>query len=167
MLLRFSALLSLVSFGAVFGFFYAWVCSTMWGLDQIDPNVAITAMQGMNASVRNEVFAVTFFGTPFYAALTAFLAWRAGYRDVAWIFAGAGGLYIAGGMVLTMSQNVPMNEALALVPHTVDAETAAQIWNDYSPRWQVFNQIRTVLCAGCLALAGWGLLRLGADVKQA
>lgn len=167
MLLRFSALLSLLSFGAVFGFFYAWVCSTMWGLDQIDPNVAITAMQGMNASVRNEIFAVTFFGTPFYAALTAILAWRAGYRDVAWIFAGAGVLYVAGGMILTMSQNVPMNEALALVPDTVDIEAAAQIWTDYSPKWQMFNQIRTVICAGCLALAGWGLLRLGADAKQA
>ena len=42
---------------AIFGFFYAWVCSTMWGLDQTDPVVAITAMQAMNASVRNAVFA--------------------------------------------------------------------------------------------------------------
>lgn len=50
--------------GAIFGFFYAWVCSTMWGLDAADPRVAISAMQAMNASVRNIVFAPAFFGTP-------------------------------------------------------------------------------------------------------
>lgn len=38
------SMLSLLLTGAIFGFFYAWVCSTMWGLDQIDPNVAIEAM---------------------------------------------------------------------------------------------------------------------------
>ena len=50
--------------GAIFGFFYAWVCSTMWGLDEADPRVAIAAMQAMNASVRNAVFFPAFFLTP-------------------------------------------------------------------------------------------------------
>lgn len=41
------ALLSLLFSGAMFGFFFAWVCSTLWGLDAADPNVAIAAMQAM------------------------------------------------------------------------------------------------------------------------
>jgi uncharacterized membrane protein len=60
----FSTLISLHSLllcGAIFGYFYAWICPTPWGLDQIDPNTAITAMQAMNASVRNVVFAPVFF----------------------------------------------------------------------------------------------------------
>ncbi len=49
------AITSITLSGAIFGFFYAWVCSTMWGLDQADPRVAIASMQAMNASVRNAV----------------------------------------------------------------------------------------------------------------
>ena len=42
------SMLALVSIGGIFGFFYAWVCSTMWGLDASDPRVAMQAMQAMN-----------------------------------------------------------------------------------------------------------------------
>ena len=49
MLTRSLVLGSLLFCGAIFGFFYAWVCSTMWGLDSADPRVAIAAMQAMNA----------------------------------------------------------------------------------------------------------------------
>ena len=38
---RYSAYVSLVLTAAIFGFFYDWVCSTMWGLDAGDPRVAI------------------------------------------------------------------------------------------------------------------------------
>lgn len=64
----------LLSAAAIFGFFYAWVCSTMWGLDQVSSRVAIEAMQAMNASVRNAVFAPAFFGTGPILPLTALLA---------------------------------------------------------------------------------------------
>ncbi|MDP5305807.1 hypothetical protein [Paracoccus spongiarum] len=60
---RIVALLSLLLAAALFGFFYAWVCSTMWGLDRASPDVAIAAMQAMNTSVRNAVFAPAFFGS--------------------------------------------------------------------------------------------------------
>ncbi len=50
-----TGLLAIVFAGAIFGFFYAWVCSTMWGLDATDPRIAIAAMEAMNASVRNAV----------------------------------------------------------------------------------------------------------------
>ncbi len=59
-----SATVAVLLTGAIFGFFYAWVCSTMWGLDDADPRVAIAAMQAMNASVRNAVFFPAFFLTP-------------------------------------------------------------------------------------------------------
>jgi uncharacterized membrane protein len=45
-------------------FFSAWVRSTMWGLHAAPPAIAIQAMQAMNASARNAVFAPAFFGTP-------------------------------------------------------------------------------------------------------
>lgn len=161
MTLRAAALVSLLLTGAIFGFFYAWVCSTMWGLDAADPATAIGAMKAMNASVRNAVFAPAFFGTPFALLLTGFLAWRSGARRATLPFVLAGLIYLTGGLVLTMVVNVPMNEALALVDVPEDPTMAEAVWSDYSGPWQLWNQIRTVASGAALLLAGWGAMRLG------
>ncbi|MEO1424904.1 MAG: DUF1772 domain-containing protein [Pseudomonadota bacterium] len=154
-----SVLASLLLTGAIFGFFYAWVCSTMWGLDAADPRVAIAAMQAMNASVRNAVFFPAFFLTPAILALTAVLAHR---RSVAAtrLFGGAAAVYLCGGLILTMTINVPMNESLATRAVPEDAAVAAALWAEYSDPWQLWNQIRTGFSGAALLLAGLGTLRL-------
>ena len=156
------AILSLVFAGAMFGFFFAWVCSTMWGLDSTDPNVAIAAMQAMNASVRNWVFAPAFFGTPVLLILSALAALRLRKRRVATCFALAGLLYVVGAMVPTMTVNVPLNEALALVETPLHPAGAREAWGNYSGAWQFWNTLRAVLAGFVLALAGWGLLGMDA-----
>lgn len=148
--------LSVLMAGGIFGFFYAWICSTMWGLDAADPRVAIEAMQAMNASVRNAVFAPAFFATPFVMLITAAVV-----RGRAGVFFAAGGaIYLLGGLILTMSVNVPMNEALALVEVPEDVDAARTIWAEYSPRWQVFNIARTIASGVALMLASAGLWAL-------
>ena len=157
LLLKPLAMLSLLFSGAMFGFFFAWVCSTMWGLDAAGPNVAIAAMQAMNASVRNWVFAPAFFGTPVLLMFTALAALRAGERRAATGFALAGLLYVLGAMVPTMTVNVPLNEALALVETPLGAAEAGDAWRAYSGPWQAWNAVRTVAAGLVLALAGWSL----------
>ena len=130
--------LSILFAGAIFGFFYAWICSTMWGLDAAAPNVAVSAMQAMNASVRNAVFAPGFFGPGPICALTAGLAWYWSRPKAAVLFAAAGVTYILGGNLLTFVALIPMNEALALENPQTQGE-AAQIWQAYSGKWQMFN----------------------------
>ncbi len=150
---------SLVFSGAIFGFFYAWVCSTMWGLDAADPRVAIIAMQEMNGSVRNAVFAPAFFGTPFVLGLTAVLALHAGACATA-LWVGAGALiYFFGGLILTMLVNVPMNEALGALDIRLDSDLAEakQIWTDYSDPWKVWNIARTVFSGLALVCVGIGM----------
>tara|TARA_R110002095_G_scaffold129283_1_gene112095 strand:+ start:5059 stop:5586 length:528 start_codon:yes stop_codon:yes gene_type:complete len=154
------ALLSLLFTGAIFGFFYAWICSTMWGLDAADPKVAIAAMQAMNASVRNAVFAPAFFGTPVVLFATAIFAWVATYRRAALLFILAGLVYFFGGIVLTFNVNVPMNEALALIEIPPSPAEAQQIWQDYSAPWQVWNITRTIASGLALLLTGSAILTL-------
>jgi hypothetical protein len=89
---RLFPLVSLLFTAAIFGFFYAWVCSTMWGLDAADPAVATQAMQAMNASVRNAVFFPAFFLTPVVLALTSGLLFRAHQRGAAACFGLAAGV---------------------------------------------------------------------------
>lgn len=157
---RILPLTSLLLTAAIFGFFYAWVCSTMWGLDAADPAVAIKAMQAMNASVRNAVFFPAFSLTPVVLALTSGLLFRAKQSSAATCFGLAAGVYLAGGFGVTVLFNVPMNEALSAViveqaPHSLHG-----IWLDYSASWQFWNQIRTVASGLALLLAGAGLLRI-------
>ena len=155
------ALLSLLFSGAMFGFFFAWVCSTMWGLDAADPNVAIAAMQAMNASVRNWVFAPAFFGTPVLLTFTVLAAMRARERRVATCFALAALFYVVGVIVPTTTANVPMNEALALVETPLSPAEAGEAWRAYSGPWQDWNVVRAVAAGLVLALAGWSLSRIG------
>lgn len=153
-------LMSLLLNGAIFGFFYAWVCSTMWGLDAADPRLAIAAMQAMNASVRNMMFAPAFFGTPVALCLTAALLLREGWRAAGFCFALGGVIYLCFGLILTMFVNVPMNEALAKVGQVEDIAVARHIWGEYSGRWQIFNQIRTFAAGLALLVGISGLLFL-------
>ncbi|NVK34168.1 MAG: DUF1772 domain-containing protein [Rhodobacteraceae bacterium] len=148
------SMLSLLSIGAVFGFFYAWVCSTMWGLDAADPRVAISAMQAMNASVRNAVFFPAFFLTPVFLAITAFIANRQRRARSAVLFAAAAAVYFTGALMVTAIVNVPMNEALALVIVPADSAAAADLWRDYSAPWQFWNTIRTFVSGCALLLTG-------------
>lgn len=165
-LLRLSAFTSLLLCGAIFGFFYAWICSTMWGLDALDPRISIAAMQAMNASVRNAVFAPAFFATPFVLILTAMIAWRMGLGRPAVVFSSAGFVYLFGGMILTITVNVPMNEALGQVTIPTDLAAAQQIWTDYSPTWQRYNILRTVVSGVALTLTGIGIFQIGVGNDQ-
>lgn len=158
--------IALLAAGAIFGFFYAWVCSTMWGLDAADPRVAIPAMQAMNASVRNAVFLPAFFLTPVLLALAALLMGRSGRRTSAGLLTAAGVLYLIGGLVLTLLVNVPMNEALAAVRVPASEAEAQMVWAGYSGRWQVWNTVRTVVSGVALLLAGVGLAAAGRTASR-
>jgi len=129
----------------------------MWGLDAAAPDVAVAAMQAMNASVRNMVFFPAFFGTPIIVFLAAVFYMRRDGWAAIWLFGAA--LLIAVSVVLTMRVNVPMNEALALErPETLEAAT--RIWAEFSPVWQNWNQVRTALCGVALLMIGAAFYRL-------
>ena len=149
---RSAALVALMLTGAIFGFFYAWVCSTMWGLDRLPPGTAIAAMQAMNASVRNVVFAPAFFATGPVLAAAAALAWRAGVPGTALWLAAAAVTYVGGAMLPTLVVNVPMNQALALADPA--AADAGKVWAAYSARWQTWNQLRTLFSGAALLMCG-------------
>lgn len=156
-----AAWVSVLLTGAIFGFFFAWVCSTMWGLDAADPRVAISAMQAMNSSVRNAVFFPAFFLPPVAALIAAVLAVKAGARRAALLFVIAAAVYAVGGVGLTMAVNVPMNESLAAITVPNDLAAAESIWHDYSGQWQLFNQIRAVCSGGALLLCAAAVTALG------
>lgn len=153
---------SMLLSAAIFGFFYAWVCSTMWGLDAADPRTSIEAMQAMNASVRNVVFFPAFFLTPVALIASSLLLWRLSLYSGARWFAAAAITYFCFGLILTITINVPMNEALALIEVPASREGATVIWDAYSTTWQFWNQIRTLASGASFLTAVLGLLSIAA-----
>ena len=153
------AFLSLGLSGAIFGFFYAFFCTVMWGLDTTAPSTAIEAMKGINAVVRNAAFAPIFFGTPVALLVTALLAVLAQQRGMAVWFGAAAAIYLFGALVVTVSGNVPLNEMLATA--NPNADEAGALWAQYSADWQRLNLIRTVFAGISLICVGAGLLALG------
>lgn len=152
------SMLSLLSTGAIFGFFYAWVCSTMWGLDAADPRIAISAMQAMNASVQNAVFFPAFFLTPVILVLSAGIAFGLEFKRAAALFLAGAGTYFVGSFLVTVIINVPMNTALAEVSVPTNQQAAREIWSGYSPTWQYWNTVRALFSGFSLLLTGLALL---------
>jgi uncharacterized membrane protein len=152
---------SLLLTGAIAGFFYAYSVSAIWGLDAADPAVAIRAMQGINAVVRNAAFAPAFFGTPVAAALAAALLFMSGFRLPALLLAAAALLYVGGTFLPTLLVNVPMNEALARIEAPGEPQAARAAWAAYSGPWLAWNHLRTAASLAALALTGWALYATG------
>lgn len=152
----FVALVAVLLAGAFFGFFFAWSCAVMWGLDGADPRAAIAAMQAVNGAVRNALFAPVFFGTvPVLAATSILAALSARGAPATWF--GAAALAAAGVIAVTVIVHIPMNEDLGAREVPGDAAAAQAMWQAYSPRWQAWNHVRTAGSGVALAFAAVGL----------
>ena len=147
-LARLLQLLSIVLLALAAGFFYAYSCSVMWGLDDAPPVAAIEAMQGINRAVRNPLFALSFFGALPVTALAclAFRPWRLQAAGI--LSSGAVIAYFAA-FAMTVAVNVPMNQALAAVDAAALADPG-QVWRDYAGPWLFWNHLRAA--ASTLAL---------------
>lgn len=153
--------LTLLLTGAIAGFFYAYTSSVMRGLDAIPAAHAIVAMQGINATVRNWVFAPAFFGTPITAVMTGALLVGLHHRRAALLMFLAATLYIAGAFLPTLLVNVPMNEALATVTAPTDPQAADRLWREYSGPWTWWNTLRTLFSSVSLLLVGSAIFLAG------
>lgn len=151
------SLAALLLTGAIAGFFYAYFCSVMWGLDASSPKAALATMQGINATVRNAAFAPAFFGTPVasLAAALALLVCRC--RLAAMLMLASACVYCFGAFWPTFAVNVPMNEALAGVSVPEDPAEAARLWADYAEPWKWWNGLRAAFSFVSLACAGAAL----------
>ena len=159
-----SLTLAVVTTGLISGFFYAYACSVTLGLALLPDEQYIEAMQAINATVRNGVFAFSFFGAVLSLILASVLhATRLRSRRFI-LVALAAVLYIGGGFMVTFLVNVPMNEELARVGGAVFADPAAlaQVRAEYEGPWNFWNGVRTVfsslaflaLISACLSRPG-------------
>lgn len=140
---------------AISGFFYAYQVSVIRGLDVIEPQAAIRAMQGINAEVRNVWFAPSFFGSLVASIAMVLVALLVKRRSDAVIYAAVVVIYGAGAFLLTAMWNVPLNQGLAQKVIPSDAMEAAQVWKNYRDPWMLGNTVRMACSFVCLLLLAW------------
>ncbi|WP_342241607.1 anthrone oxygenase family protein [Inquilinus sp. OTU3971] len=147
-------LLSALGSGLVGGIFFAFSTFVMGALARLPAPQGIAAMQSINIVVINPVFMAAFMGTAvlcLIVAAGALFGWS-GPRPTL-VLAGAL-FYLVGNIVVTMTGNVPLNDALAAVD-PASAEGAA-VWARYLSTWTTWNHVRTatgLAAAACFILA--------------
>ncbi len=151
--------LATLTTGLISGFFYAYASSVTLGHALLPDEQYIEAMQAINATVRNGVFAFSFFGAVL-SLLLALAVHGPRLRSRRFLLiALAAVLYIGGGFMVTFLVNVPMNEELARVGEAAPA-ALAQIRAEYEGPWNFWNGVRTVFSSlAFLALIGACLSR--------
>ncbi|MDI6100294.1 DUF1772 domain-containing protein [Actinoplanes sp. NEAU-A12] len=141
--------------GLIAGFFYAYACSVMIGLTEVDDRTFITTMQWINATVRNGWFAASFFGALPLTALTVVLHLRRGARAVLpWAIAAL--FSYASAFAVTLGISVPLNETLAAAGPADAITDPAAVRAAYEDVWVNWNIVRTIastVALACLARA--------------
>jgi uncharacterized membrane protein len=146
--------------GLIAGIFYAYACSVTLGLALLPDEQYVEAMQAINATVRNGVFAFSFFGAALFLVLALVVHTPRLRTRRFMLIALAAVLYIGGGFMLTFLVNVPMNQELALVSSEAAPATLAQIRAEYEGPWNFWNGVRTLFSSlAFLALIGACLSR--------
>ncbi len=147
------AVLTFVLLAGAYGVFFTYSNSVVPGLDQVDAEQAVAAMRRINVVIVNPLFLLSFIGPVVTGAVTGFLLLGLDEGTSALLFFASAVVYLFGGIVLTGTVNIPLNNALENSTST----DWAQRWADFSPRWKKSNHARALLAMVALALAGIGL----------
>lgn len=150
--------LSTIALGFIAGFFYTYEVSVMRGFALLPDAEFISAMQSVNATIRNWAFAPSFFGALILALVTSFLHLREWRSLKTQLILAATLLYGLGALILTLQINVPMNEWLALQGPAAAMANPGAIRVQYERDWVFWNLVRTInsgLAFAMMAIALW------------
>ncbi len=134
--------------GLIAGVFFAFSSFVMQALARRPPHEGMATMQSINIVVLNRWFLSTVLGTAAICIVVLILTlsrWQA--PGAAFRVTGSL-LYLIGTLLVTITCNVPRNDALARVaPADPDAP---KVWARYVAGWTTWNHVRT---AAALAAA--------------
>jgi uncharacterized membrane protein len=131
------------------GALFAFSSFVTKALARLQPAQGIAAMQSINVTAPMPPLMLLMFGTALaHVALIVAAVITLGEPFAPWWLAAAV-VYLAGGIVVTMTYNVPRNNELAALDPG-SAETAA-CWTSWVAEWTAGNHVRTV--AGVTAAA--------------
>ncbi|MBD1842706.1 DUF1772 domain-containing protein [Cyanobacteria bacterium FACHB-63] len=149
--LRFPLLLfAAVGSGLNAGVFFAFSTFVMPALARLQPPQGIAAMQSINIRAINPLFMIALFGTALACLLLAISVLFKWQQPGAVYLLGGSSLYLIGTIGVTISCNVPLNDALAIVKP--DSPEGATLWAKYLTNWTFWNHVRTIAAIAAATL---------------
>jgi uncharacterized membrane protein len=134
----------------VAGLMFAFSTSVMPALARRPDAEGIATMQAINSRILNPLFGLVFGGTTVLCLVLAVTAPFSIDESHATLRAIGSVLYVAGTFGITMTVNVPMNNALDALDPASDA--GASYWRTYLHRWTAWNHLRALLGAAASLL---------------
>ncbi|MFI2433831.1 DUF1772 domain-containing protein [Streptomyces sp. NPDC018693] len=137
--------LGVLATGVMAGVFGAFSVLVMRGLGALPSARGVAAMNAINSAALTPAFMIVFLGTAVVCAMLAvvtFVVWPDEGRLELLL---GSALYLVGAFGVTVTANVPRNEALA----RLDAGTpeAAEYWPVYVREWTRWNHVRALASA--------------------
>lgn len=132
------------------GFLFNMSVVTAPAIDGLSPEQALAAWKGINATVRNPIFAGTVFGTAVLVVACAALAWRSRIRY--WCL-GFALLYVIGVIGTTVAVEAGINNTI--VAATVPPPDLSQMLST----WLAANHIRALSALTAFVVAWLGFRR--------
>jgi len=158
-----SLMLATMLTGLVAGVFGIYANAFMPGLAKTDDKTFVGAFQAVDRAIINPVFlGIGFFGALIFTAVAGLLSLKE--KALPWI-AIAFVLYLAV-VIITVSVNVPMNDAIKAAgdPNTIDVAAVRAAFDE--SKWRAFNLVRVVLNTVAFGLLAWALVLTGKSSAQ-
>lgn len=137
------------------GFFFAYEASVIRGLAEVDDLTYVHTFQAINATIRNPMFGIVFFGS-FPALLLAAVLQRSQAWTTKRLLLTVAPVLYAVGMIITFTGNVVLNDELAKV-EPVSAAVATEARDAFEDDWNRLDGYRSIAFLGAFAAAAAAL----------
>ena len=144
------------------GLMFGYACSVNLGLRKLTDVDYLRAMQEINRAILNPWFLICFVGPLALYPASAWLAYRSdGVNMLFGLICVSGAIYLFGVVIVTGSQNVPLNDVLdKVVLNGSSGETVAQYRKAFEGPWNRFHMVRTIASIISLAMMLVALVRV-------
>ncbi|MEJ7646147.1 MAG: DUF1772 domain-containing protein [Chryseolinea sp.] len=144
------------------GLLFSYACSVNPGLHKLPDTDYLRAMQEINRAILNPWFFLCFIGPLILYPASAWLVYRSeGANMLFWMVCVSGAIYLLGVVIVTGTQNVPLNEALdKIVLSAGSKEVIADYRKVFEAPWNSFHMVRTVASMISLVLMLVALVRV-------
>jgi uncharacterized membrane protein len=142
-----------VATGLMAGVYFIYAVAIMPGLRRLDDSGFVAAFQATDRAIINPVFLGAFFAPTVLSGISAFT--DHGEPGYGWIVAAL--VLNAAIVVVTLSINVPLNDALKARGDVTGPDATAARQGFHEARWVAWNWFRTIANVAalvCLALVG-------------
>lgn len=142
------------------GLFYSYSCSVNIGLGRLNDRDYLSAMQSINRAILNPWFFISFIGTLFMLPFSAWFIYDSPPSLAFYFFLAATLVYLFGVFGITVTVNVPLNEALDKIDianATIEEINTQRVL--FEKKWNQFNLIRTIFAVLCLVLSILGCMK--------